>query len=426
VTLCLPPRSRIGELLAPDAFVFATGIEDTFVAQPWPATGRTLDEYELTGHYARLAEDLDRVADLGVGAARYGIPWYRVHPAPGRFDFSFADEAIGGLVERGVAPILDLVHYGAPLWMENAFLHPDFPRHLADYAAAVAERYRGTVRWYTPLNEPRIAAWYCGRLGWWPPNRKGWNGFAQVLVALARGIQAAVEALRAVDPEIVCAHADATDLYVTDDPALEAETALRQGLVFLALDLATGRVDATHELFGWLLARGIEPKHLDALLGAPIDLEIVGINLYPMFTLKRLQRARGRLRIRSIYAGADLLERLAELYAARYRCPVFVTETASWGSVEHRRAWLESSLDAVERSRARGVPIVGYTWWPLFALVAWAYRQGRRPLASHLLQMGLYDLEPDGLGRVRTPLVDLYRELAAGGSRVAGRLAAGG
>jgi beta-glucosidase len=423
VTRGLPARSRIGELLAPDAFVFATGIEDTFVAAPWPATGRTLDEYELTGHYERLGEDIDRVAELGVSAVRYGIPWYRVNPAPGRYDFSFSDEAIGRLVERGVAPIVDLVHYGTPLWMERAFLDPDFPSRLAEYAAAVAERYRGAVGWYTPLNEPRIAAWYCGRLGWWPPYLRGSRGFASILVALARGIQAAVAALRSVDPEIVCAHADATDLYVTDDPALESETALRQSIVFLALDLVTGRVDGAHELCAWLLALGIEPKELDALQSAPVDLEIVGINHYPMFTLKRLQRTRGRLRVRSLYADADLLERVAELYAERYRCPIFVTETASWGSVEHRRAWLEASLDAVERARSRGVPIVGYTWWPLFALVSWSYRQGQRPLASHLLQMGLYDLDPNGLARLRTPLVDLYRELAAGGSRVAGRLA---
>jgi beta-glucosidase len=144
-----------------------------------------------------------------------------------------------------------------------------------------------------------------------------------------------------------------------------------------------------------------------------------------MFSLKRVQRVRGRRRIRSLYAGADLLERLAELYAERYRCPIFVTETASWGSAGHRRAWLEESLDAVERARARGVPIVGYTWWPLFALVSWSWRQGRRPLAAHLLQMGLWDLDPSDLSRIRTPLVDLYRELAAGGSRVAGRLAGG-
>jgi beta-glucosidase len=423
VTPGLPPRSRLGELLAPDAFLFATGIEDTFVAAPWPPTGRTLDEYELTQHYERLAEDLDRIAELGVPAVRYGIPWYRVNPAPGRFDFGFADEAIGGLVERGVAPIVDLVHYGTPRWMARSFLDPDFPQRLGEYAAAVADRYRGAVLWYTPLNEPRIAAWYCGRLGWWPPNLRGWRGFTQVLIALARGIQSAVRALRDVDDEIVCAHADATDLYVTDDPALAPETALRQALVFLALDLVTGRVDAKHELFEWLRAHGADPAELEALQEAPIELEILGINLYPMFTLKRLQRVRGRLRIRSLYAEADLLERLAELYTARYRCPIFVSETASWGSVAHRRAWLESSLDAVERLRARGVPVVGYTWWPLFALVAWSYRQGHRPLSAHLLQMGLYDLDPNGLDRIRTPLVDLYRQLTAGGSRVAGRLA---
>ena len=52
-------------------------------------------------------------------------------------------------------------------------------------------------------------------------------------------------------------------------------------------------------------------------------------------------------------------------------------------------------------------------WWPLFALVSWPYRTGSQPLAAYLEQMGLWDLspEPDGaLRRVRTPLVDRYRE----------------
>ena len=35
------------------SFLWATGIEDTFITDPWPATGRTLDEYELTQHYER-------------------------------------------------------------------------------------------------------------------------------------------------------------------------------------------------------------------------------------------------------------------------------------------------------------------------------------------------------------------------------------
>ncbi|HKG85671.1 MAG TPA: hypothetical protein VKB16_21360, partial [Beijerinckiaceae bacterium] len=49
----LPKRSQLGRLRDPDAFWWATGIEDTFITEPWHLTGRTLDEYELTGHYDR-------------------------------------------------------------------------------------------------------------------------------------------------------------------------------------------------------------------------------------------------------------------------------------------------------------------------------------------------------------------------------------
>ena len=54
--------------------------------------------------------------------------------------------------------------------------------------------------------------------------------------AVARGIVRTCEALRAVDPEIVFCHVDATDLYSSADPMLTEEVARRQEVVFLALD----------------------------------------------------------------------------------------------------------------------------------------------------------------------------------------------
>jgi beta-glucosidase/6-phospho-beta-glucosidase/beta-galactosidase len=421
-----PPRSQLARLVEPGRFCWATGIEDTFITDPWKRTGRTLDEYELTGHYERLEEDLDLVAGLGVGAARYGIPWHRVEPAPGRFDWSFADAALEGLLARGVAPIVDLVHYGTPGWLEGAFLHADFPARVAEYAARLADRFRGRIHWYTPMNEPRIAAWYCGRLGWWPPYRRGLRGFAQVLVAACRGVAAIDAALRAVDPEIVLAHVDATDLYESDDPALAGEVALRQALVFLALDLLTGRVDEHHALRGWLADMGFGDAQLAPFRERPLALDVVGINLYPMFTWKHLVRAGPRVRVRMRYAGPELLERLGEMYWSRYRRPLFVSETASLGSVARRRAWLDGSIGAVRTLRERGVPVIGYTWWPLFALVAWSWRQGHRALERHLLRMGLYELDPRpeaALARVPTLLASVYREIAAGGDRAVGGLA---
>ena len=42
----------------------------------------------------------------------------------------------------GVEPIVDLVHYGLPPWIDAAYLNPDFPERMAEYAGRLAERCR--------------------------------------------------------------------------------------------------------------------------------------------------------------------------------------------------------------------------------------------------------------------------------------------
>jgi beta-glucosidase len=421
----LVTRSTLAQLTNPAAFQWLAGIEDTFITAPSPKTGRTLDEYELTEHYDRLHDDLGLFAELGLTSVRYGIPWHRINPAPGVWDFGWADRPLERLLDLGIQPVVDLVHYGLPGWIEGAYLHADYPEFVAEYAARTAERYRGRIHTYTPLNEPRVTAWYCGRLGWWPPFARSWRGFVRVMLAVCRGIVRTVEQLLAVDSQIVCVHVDATDLYEATAPDLSAEAARRQEIVFLALDLVSGRVRPGHPLYDWLLANGAMSADLHWFEQRAVSPDIVGINLYPLFSQKQLVRTRAGLRIRMRYASASIVERLADLYAERYRCPIFISETASEGSVERRRKWLEDSVRATARVRARGVPLIGYTWWPLFALVTWGYREGKKEAAEYLRQMGLWDLRHDGSGlrRERTSLVDRYRELVAGGAEEVGRLA---
>src|SRR5918992_40438 len=170
---------RHSSLLLGTPFAWALGIEDTFIPQVAARSGRILDEYVLTEHDRRWRSDLAAIASLGVRHLRYGIPWYRVNPAPGQFDWSWTDEVLPYLVEDlGIAPILDLIHYGAPLWLEGTFLDPDYPQRVAEYAAAVVERYGRLVRHWTPLNEPRVHARFAGQTGLWPPYRRGPRGYA--------------------------------------------------------------------------------------------------------------------------------------------------------------------------------------------------------------------------------------------------------
>ncbi|HXY38471.1 MAG TPA: hypothetical protein VEQ10_02315 [Vicinamibacteria bacterium] len=99
----------------------------------------------------------------------------------------------------------------------------------------------------------------------------------------------------------------------------------------------------------------------------------------------------------------------AQLYWERYRRPLFVSETASLGSLRRRSQWRDDSVAAVRRLRARGVPLVGYTWWPLFAHVTWGYREGKKPPAEYLRADGPVG-PAAGRGRPRAG------EDAAGGS----------
>lgn len=422
----LPGLADLKSLSAPDAFLWAVGIEDTFITARHPRSGRQLDEYELTGHYERWRDDIGLMAQLGVSCARYGVPWHRIQPSPDEWRWDFVDAALDHMLALGVDPIVDLVHYGLPAWIERAFLNPDYPHYVAEYATRLALRFRGKVRWCTPLNEPRITAWYCGRLGWWPPYERSWSGFVALMLAICRGIVKTVRALWQVDPQIVPFHVDATDIFETDDPSLAGEAELRQEIVFLALDLISGRVDTGHPLWGWLRAHGAADKELESFLDSPLQLPVIGINLYPIFTSKRLLRdTAGRLRVRMPHASGALIEKLGHLYFERYGAPLMISETADKGSVARRLDWLDSSVEAVGKLRSQGIPLVGYTWWPMFALVSWAYRQGDRPLHDHLLQMGLWNLDPDpggDLARIETPLVQAYKRLVSGGSEAVGRL----
>ena len=414
-----PSARPIEDCLATGGFLWLTGIEDTFITSPDARTGRTLDEYELTGHYEAWETDLALAAELGVAVMRYGIPWHRVSPAPNRWDFSFPDATLERLLSLGIHPIVDLVHYGTPRWMNDAFLHADYDRYVEEYAFRVAERYRGRVRYYTPLNEPRIAAWYSGKLGFWPPYRRGYAGFVAVMAAICRGMTKVQRVLKSVDPDILCIHADATDLYEFEDVSLALAAQHRQQLVFLSLDLLMGRVTPAHPLYAWMVQFGLEPATLEWFAHNPCRPDVLGINLYPMFSLKLLSVDRGRLRVRTPYARATLIDRILSLYDERYALPLLITETAARGSVDRRQAWLRDSVAAAARARRAGIPLVGYTWWPMFALVRWAYLRGNGPPESYLEQMGLWDLAPGadgGLRRIPTALVDDFRRLAELGS----------
>ena len=405
-----------------EGFHWAVGIEDTFIGHP-ARSGRVLDEYELIGHYERWPEDLDLVASTGVRVMRYGIPWYRVNPAPGAFDWSWTDRVLARLERIGVEPIVDLMHYGTPLWLEGSFVDARYPDAVAAYAREFAERYRPFARWFTPLNEPIVNAWFCGRSGVWPPHLRGERGYVRVLVGIARGVQATIAALREAVPDATIVHVEASEAVTADDPALETIAERRRLGVFLPADLITGRVDGRHPLAQWLHARGAAAADLDGLQRGGQAMDVMGVNFYPHISCRAVAGSSDQPRFRKRYGDRSDLVAVLTAFHGRYGVPVMVTETSDSGRVVRRERWMDEAVEGVRMARAGGVPVVGFTWFPVFSLVDWSWRRGRKDTDAYWKHMGLWELRPDGRGgydRVETPLVARYRRFVAGGEDAGG------
>jgi beta-glucosidase/6-phospho-beta-glucosidase/beta-galactosidase len=385
------------------------GIEDTFVPQESPGH-RKLDEYELTQHYENWRGDLDLVAESGAELVRWGIPWYLVEPSPGEFDWRWLDEVSAYMGERGIRCVVDLMHYGTPLWLDNAFLNADYPERVAAYGRAVAERYAGVWDDFTPLNEPVINAIYCGETGVWPPNLRGQDGFVKLSEALARGVVRTQQEIAAVNPNACFVHVEAGFRWEGETTPLSRE--LLEERRFVVLDLAMGRVGAEHPLRGYLAEHGVTDASLDWFARNAITPDVIGVNYYPGFTTVRHDESGTS---HPVEAGVAGLRDLVETYSARYGLPLAITETSRGGSVESRLEWLAESLDETRALRAEGHPVLAYVWFPFFTLVDWLYRLDHRSADDWFVHMGLVDLvrgADQRLERRRTPAFDAFREQA--------------
>ena len=414
-----------GRLAANRDFLWAAGIENTFVPQTRPGH-RALDEYELMGHYDHWREDLLLARDLGLGAMRWGVPWYRAEPEPNRFDWSWTDEVVPFMVEElKILPIIDLMHYGCPFWLKREFANKDYPKYVTRYAAAFAERYKGLIKWYTPLNEPIINALMCGMRGLWAPYLKGEKGYIKIMLQVARGITSTVKAIKEIDPSTVMVHVEATGMTRTmrDDLAVLAREEQHRG--YLCFDLISGRLGNDHLLFSWLVRNGVSPDALDELVKNKIDLDVIGMNFYPQWSTKLLYiDKRGKLAFRETEPEGNGFTELISHYHERYQVPIMITETSAVGSDEVRERWLESSVGMIKSLREQGVPVIGYTWFPLFTMIDWRYRFSNEPLENFYLELGLYHLNREAAAPrwLPSPLVPKIKSYIANTEQAVGKL----
>jgi beta-glucosidase/6-phospho-beta-glucosidase/beta-galactosidase len=390
-------------------FLFATGIENSYPRLP---DGTRHDQLEQGGHYERWRDDFGLASSLGVGALRYGPAWYRTNPAPGQYDWSSVDEQMRWLEKSGLVVVADLCHFGTPDWI-TGFQDVALRVHLAEYAREFARRY-SFVSHFTPINETFVAANFSAMMGWWNDCATGKTSFARAIANVSIAHELAVEAILAERPNATIVQVESIERF---SPADDSAEAIRQAEFwnaarFAALDLTTGRTPAS-PMLALLTEAGMTTADF-AFLREPRarGQRWLGVDYY--VTSEQLVDDRGRKRPSRDRVG---LAALGCEYYDRYRVPLFISETSRVAS----RAvdWLDEQWDETKALMADGVPVRGFTWFPLGDVIDW--RHALRVKRGDVDPIGLYSLD-----REARSVAAAYRALIRAGSLTPARAPAAG
>jgi beta-glucosidase len=167
-----------------------------------PTSGCLESSGDACDSFHRWNEDVDIVADLGLGAYRFSIEWCRIEPAEGEFSIAALDHyrrMCAACHERGISPVVTFHHFTTPRWLTDrgGWEAPDAPERFARYVQRTVAHLGDLIGWACTFNEPNVVAVLGYTVGLYPPGMKDEYGrhFA-VNEALVRAHRLAVDALR--------------------------------------------------------------------------------------------------------------------------------------------------------------------------------------------------------------------------------------
>ena len=380
---------------------------DVFAATPGKTYRGETGEVAVE-HYHRMAQDVELMAQLGIGAYRFSLAWPRILPdgrgAINTRGLDFYDRLVDALLAKSIRPIATLYHWDLPLalYNEGGWLNRDTAYAFADYAEVVARQLGDRVGMWITHNEPWCSAYLGYGAGIHAPGIQDMQSAAIVGHHLLLSHGLAVPRLRThtkADSQIGIA-LNFTPAYAADDTPETSQ--------------AVARVDALHNR--WFLEplyKGSYPEHFfenmgvqsppvqegdAAIIATPTD--FLGVNYYSRMVVRGdATQPYGIEYVASVpgasytemgwevypQALSDLLNRLHKEYGV---ASLLITENGAAfddkldndGKVNdlQRIEYLREHIQLVGQVMAQGVPIHGYLVWSLLDNYEWAEGYSKR------------------------------------------------
>jgi dTDP-4-dehydrorhamnose reductase len=374
------------------------------------------DQLAETGHADRFT-DIDLLASLGATAARYPVLWERTAPhAPEDVDLAWARPRLEGLRDRGVEPIVTLLHHGSGP-AHTSLVDPAFPELFARYAGAIARAFPWVRRW-TPINEPLTTARFATLYGHWYPNATADAAFARAIVNEALAMLLGMQAIRRYNPRAEFVITEDLQSFAVRgdvrDARLTSFVAHKRERMYLSIELVAGNVLAGHPMYEYLTRTcGISAAELARVAREARAPDLVGWNYYPNSERTLSYDERGAIRNEPARLYGPISPRpLLRAAHARIGLPFGISEVHVNANEDDRVAWLRARTDDLVGLHAAGFPVRMLGAWAAFGLVDWDSLLTRR---EDYREDGIFTFAPPGETPQETAVA---RELRAMSARV--------
>jgi beta-glucosidase len=407
-------------------------IWDTFCSCPGAILNGDTGEVACD-HYHRYRDDVALLGYLGARFYRFSLAWARLMPsgsgAINEAGLDFYKRLLDELEQRSIEPWITLYHWDLPQELEDRGGWParDTALRFAEYAAAVHERLRDRVRYWTTLNEPFNSAFTAYASGEHAPGRQDPVAAVAAGHHLLLGHGLAISRMREQDADAQLGitlnfspYVPASDTAADQDAARRMDA--RQNRFFVEpILLGSYGEDNIAELG---LADRIADGDLHAI-SAPLD--FLGVNYYRRLVVRAGAARRGPTRfvgcedVELVDIGLpkssmgwpidpaglhELLTRLARDFPLP---PMYITENGVSGDGRlddgDRIAYLAAHLRAAHRAIADGVDLRGYFVWSLLDNFEWALGYEKR--------FGIVHVDYDTLERTPKASAHWFRDVVA-------------
>lgn len=356
----------------------------------WEQAGRVENKSGAAcDHYNRFREDFDLARDMKHNAHRFSLEWSRIEPEEGRFDAKEIEhyaEVLRALRDRGMSPVVTLLHYTLPLWLSAAggWENHKVEEYFERFVDRVVREYQDLADIWITLNEPVVHVYKSYILGQWPPGKQDLPAALQVMRRMLRAHVRAYHAIHEIQPSARVSIAKHVLALSPCNPHSMKDRISTFGREYLFNQLF---VDALHT--GALRVPGMFWERLPA--GRTMD--FIGLNYYTRdfvhntgLDLPGILGGACEIDVHRMIGKRNSLgwevypEGLARFLKAfgRYKLPLLITENGIPTERDGDRwFFILLHLWQVARAIGDGVPVVGYMYWSLLDNFEWA--EGFKP-----------------------------------------------